>query len=790
MNAGLGRRNLLSAVCLLSAVVAHAQKPTSDPDWEKLKPILEKIHGLSTEPPKNLVTPKYTAGALMGNGDIGVVAGDVAIDSQRFYFGKSDFWGTHWNTGHNAPEVSILSLGSLSLGSAVSALGDASAYRMDQDILSAQVLTQLKLGGTLVQMRSWTADTANVFVTELSTASGAPDVALQLVLATPVPLPNSHMVYPAASGTLDGVLWVSRENDLMGPNDYKARVGIATGIVGGEFSERTPGPTGSVAKFTLKAGHPVWLVTAFESDARIGPTGPAAEALAKAAVANVRKLNATQIARMETEHRDWWKQFWLKSYVELHDKVLEDYYYGALYVLGAASRPGHLPPSLWANWLTTDNAGWGGRYFMNYNEEAPFYGVSSSNRPELAEPYNRMVLAQIPTQTNRTALARYRGVSFQRTFSPFTQYQPVPAPMQVAADKEYKKLPSDQKSNATFSLLPVIDYWEYTQDVAFLRTQLYPAMRALDAFWRDFAVRDAATGRLHFEHSSAHEGGDDVDPNLDIGFARRVARELIDTSKVLGVDAEMRPVWQKFLDDLAPYPSGTVNGKQVYYIAASVKNTIKNQGLFEPGDQPINLEGTVYPGENLAIGGDQQQLQIARNSMEEMNSWGVTRGGNTNNGFCKIFPVAARIGWPADDLVTKFKAAILYQWRPSNLTVFQGGGGIETSGSIEAVNSMLLQHEAGVLRVFPDWPQAMDAAFTRLRAKGAYLISSEQKNGKVTYIDVFSEKGGSLIIQSPWGTRGAHVASAEKAASSLHVDASGQLELLTVPGGRYHLSPQ
>jgi hypothetical protein len=50
------------------------------------------------------------------------------------------------------------------------------------------------------------------------------------------------------------------------------------------------------------------------------------------------------------------KQFWLKSFVELHDKVLEEYYYGAQYVLGAASRPGHLPPSLWANWLTTDNA--------------------------------------------------------------------------------------------------------------------------------------------------------------------------------------------------------------------------------------------------------------------------------------------------------------------------------------------------------------------------------------------------------------------------------------------------
>jgi hypothetical protein len=779
--------SVLLAACMATAAPANAQ---TDRDWARLKPILDKIHGIATEPPKNLVTPKYTSGALMGNGDIGVVAGDLTVDSQRFYFGKSDFWGSHWNTGHNAPEVSILSLGTLSVASAEGATGDPAAYRVDQDILNAQVLTTLKLGSSTVSMRSWTSDTSNVFVTEISVPNGTPDVPLQIVLATPTPLPNAHMIFPAECGAMDGVLWVSRENDLSGVNDYKARAGIASGIVGTTFSGVTPAPSGEVAKFTVRAGQTVWLLTAFESDARIGPDGPAAQALAKTAVADVRKIDATQIARLETQHHEWWKQFWLKSYVELHDKVLEDYYYGAQYVLGSSTRPGHLPPSLWANWLTTDNAGWGGRYFMNYNEEAPFYGVSSSNRPELAEPYNRMVLAQIPAQTNRTALAGYQGVAFQRTFSPFTQYQPVPAPAPVSATKDYKKLPSDQKSNATFSLLPVVDYWEYTQDLNFLRTQLYPAMKALDAFWRDFAVRDPATGRLHFEHSSAHEGGDDVDPNLDIGFARRVARELIDTSEILGVDSELRPVWQKFLDDLAPYPSGDVNGKPVYYIAASVKNTIKNQGLFEPGDQPIDLEGTVYPGENLAIGGDPQQLQIASNSMEEMNSWGVTKGGNTNNGFCKIFPVAARIGWPADDLVAKFKAAILHQWRSSNLTVFQGGGGIETSGSIEAINSMLLQHEGNVLRLFPDWPTGMDAAFTRLRAKDAYLVSSEQVAGKVTFVDIVSEKGGALVIQSPWSARAVSVSSPGRKNPTLHADKSGRLTLTTVASGSYHLSPE
>jgi len=765
---------------------AVGQAANSAKDWTTLQALLGDIHGISIAPPGNIVTPKFTAGAIMGNGDIGVVAGDTTT-TQRFYFGKSDFWGTHWNAGHNAPEVSIISLGSLTVSSPVTTNGAETVYRMDQDILNAQVHTTLKLGHAIVHMRSWTADGENIFVTQVSTDAGSSDVPLQLSLMMPAPDAAPHTIFPSAAGVRDGMLWASRENNLNAVTDYKSRAAIVVRLLGVNFSNVAPATNSAVGNFILKGGKPVWIVTVFQSDARIGLDGPSSETLVQSALEYSGKLSHLQVAQLETAHREWWKKFWLKSFIQVHDKVLEDYYYGAQYVLGSSSRPGHLPPSLWSNFLTTDNAGWGGRYFMNYNEEAPFYGVFSSNHPDLAEPYNRMVLAQVPWQKNRTALAGYQGVSFQRTFSPFTMYQSVPAPVPVAPAKDYKKLPSDQKSNATFSVLPLIEYYEYTQDRIFLRTQLYPALKELDAFWRDFAVRNSAGTQWNFEHSSAHEGGDDVNPNLDLGFARRVARELIESSQAL---AEMRPVWQQFIDQLAPYPSGIVNGKTVYYIAASVKNNIKNQGLFEPGDQPINLEGTVYPGENLAIGGDTRQLQIARNSMEEMNSWGVSRGGNSNNGFCKIFPIAARIGWPADDLVNKFKAAIL-QWRPSNLTVFQGGGGIETAGSVEALDSMLLQHEDGVLRVFPDWPTTMDASFTRLRAKGAFLISSEQHASKVGYIDVTSEQSGQLVIQSPWGSRTVRISVGAKSGNrTLQPDANGKIIVTAVSGGHYHLVAQ
>jgi len=52
------------------------------------------------------------------------------------------------------------------------------------------------------------------------------------------------------------------------------------------------------------------------------------------------------------------------------------------------------------------------------------------------------------------------------------------------------------------------------------------------------------------------------------------------------------------------------------------------------------------------------------------------------------------------------------------------GGGVENIGLSQAVNDMLLQSSNGTMRLFPAWPPAEPAAFTTLRAKGAFLVSA------------------------------------------------------------------
>jgi hypothetical protein len=67
------------------------------------------------------------------------------------------------------------------------------------------------------------------------------------------------------------------------------------------------------------------------------------------------------------------------------------------------------------------------------------------------------------------------------------------------------------------------------------------------------------------------------------------------------------------------------------------------------------------------------------------------------------------------------------------------------------VHEMLLQSHAGRLLIFPAIPDSWsDVSFTNLRSQGAFLVSAKRKDGLVTYVEIFSEKGGLCRLLSPF----------------------------------------
>ncbi|WP_409568071.1 glycosyl hydrolase family 95 catalytic domain-containing protein, partial [Proteiniphilum saccharofermentans] len=68
------------------------------------------------------------------------------------------------------------------------------------------------------------------------------------------------------------------------------------------------------------------------------------------------------------------------------------------------------------------------------------------------------------------------------------------------------------------------------------------------------------------------------------------------------------------------------------------------------------------------------------------------------------------------------------------------------------IQEMLLQSHTGIVRIFPAIPVSWDdVSFYNLRTYGAFLISAQKENGKISQVTVFSEKGGVLRMDYPFG---------------------------------------
>ena len=188
-----------------------------------------------------------------------------------------------------------------------------------------------------------------------------------------------------------------------------------------------------------------------------------------------------------------------------------------------------------------------------------------------------------------------------------------------------------------------------------------------------------------------------------------------------------------------------------------------------------------HPGGGVNLGDDESTLAIARRSFGD-----ITQVVGMNN-FCSSFNAAVRIGIAAKDVLAGFrnstrpckhasrsdagsraeaKAGAHPPPPPAphtcllpNGLIYQSGG-VEIAGAAEFVNGMLMQsvtaHDgSGVVTtmLFPAWDRSQDAAFSQLRARGAFLISANYSAAAkqvLSPVKVTSEAGQVLRLRNPW----------------------------------------
>jgi hypothetical protein len=468
---------------------------------------------------------------------------------------------------------------------------------------------------------------------------------------------------------------------------------------------------------------------------------------------------------LRRETAGWWANFWSRGMVYMHsgsgqaDFVESNYTY-YLYIMGSSSR-GDYPPRFGGMlWFTDgDMSRWGSQYWWA-NTSAYYSNLMPTNRLELMDPMFRMYFSMY----DACATAARQQWGSQGIWIPeitaFSGPEKLPDDIaQELQDLMLARKPFAQRSQKfewyaqnknrhtsrwnyrgdgdwdhgyyvfslksegifghTTHILGVAtrlgslawQRYQFTMDDDWLRKVGYPIIRGAAEFYRHFPnFQKDENGIYHINHTNSGESAWDTrDAPYEVSCLHRIFPLAIRASEVLGVDADLRSAWQEISDHLVPM-SGTVRG-----FAGGV-----GRGPF--GAFVYNGPGAIEPA------GPEPDIK-------------------------RRFLGFTRLGSFIDDKGSG--GATIFRNR---LRLREGPGAIDAehiAGLSAGIHSSLLASSPESLtneepvKVFGEWPKDWDAAFTLL-ARGGFLVTTAQRDGKVPLVEIVSEIGGPIRLANPW----------------------------------------
>jgi len=741
-------------------------------DWQLFEQKKSLLTGTWTQPPQNVVTQTMTQGPILGNGDAAITCNTGTLISQQLLIAKSDFitddsriWGSdstntpwdpvafaskvEWLTTERILDPIPLPIGGINIS--VNA-PSGSGYLIEQDILSAQ-LRMTTATNPQVKIINWLDSETNLLVSELTTQSVSP-----VSITVETFAKNDDPNYAFNAGVSGKVAWAMRQTKTGGITRWTTQGGISTKILGAKALVSKVGSSKSKSTFFLVKGKKIYVLT-YISGGRPNKTNLKSVANLSDAAMYLNALSQSNIVNMYHSTQKWWKNYWTRSFVDLNDDLMNKYYYGAQYELGSSIRVGKVCPGLYGHWITTDSAKWHGDIHMDYNGQAPFYGVCSSNRPEMMFPFITVVEDFIPegklragnvmrTSVPRTApdeLSKLhpdlKGKKFKGIFFPLGIQ-----PWGTASDDIY----GQTEFNAAYNLPLFRWYWEYTRDTTYLREHAYPYHKLMADWWEDYLVKENFNGSYRYSIMGGLETPFMKNMPQSIAVIRGGLEFLLKYSSILKRDADKRAKWQEILDHMSEMPTSGKLSHEVIF-------PFEYHNLFSSSDI-LNNAKTNY-----------------RNDVDIF--W--------HNFIGRDCIAGPRMGVDGE-VMWKTITTILKLQLKANLTMDDQDHGIEKAAATEMFHSMMLQSVNEVLTIYPAWPKSKKGVFKSLLAKGAFLVSADYDDG-IKNIVIKSEKGGICKILKPWMANSIEIlelmgSNVEKITYTTSKDT---ISFLTKPGASY-----
>lgn len=639
------------------------------------------------------VAYKIPAGAMCGNGDLGVVFDNDEKDL-IIHISKCDFW-KFVNGAHG--EGGIKTVGSLRISNV-----DLNNYNIKQYFDKG--LLECKFGNTEIEF--FVAPENNIFFEIKGNEASFPTVDIEL---------------PYTCGS---------QNSSFKENGVKC---FTRKFCGEEVTRETGGAAclkeseASVADGVKTMHYCVSVVTNFDN----------AEYIAKA----VDMASNCDYEKAKAKTREKWEQFFSASEVTLEDKEIEGFYNSSLYHLAGCMGNKEFPPGLFGNFITDDFFPWAGDYHMNYNYEAPYYCIFSANHPELFEGYMVPVNDMKDEAKRMARLFGCGGYAFPVSFGPKAM------DVYSQADcKEHGILFLGQKSHAAYACVIPLMHWFSTYDKEYALENYYDFVLNTAKFWEDYLVKK--NGRYVIKGDAAHEipyyRGEKFNALTHIGqintinainsmgLVKMLFNGIYDMAKELGLNSEKYALWEDIIENFSDFPTFINKGKKCFRYSRF--------GIRWRDENTVGLQH-IYPASQIGLSSGEKLLKIARNSYF-MNDRRLD-----DNGSNSYLPAGARIGVDPEFLIDGIRQNIKEFALPNRLFRHHGGG-IEHLTMIPAtINEMLMQSYGGVIRIFPCWNKKSNAKFRNLRADGAFLVSAELSDEKVCALTIKSLQGRKCTVE-------------------------------------------
>jgi alpha-L-fucosidase 2 len=454
-----------------------------------------------------------------------------------------------------------------------------------------------------------------------------------------------------------------------------------------------------------------------------------------------------------------WKRYWEKSEVKLQDEFLEKIWYRNNYFLNCVTRPEATCPGLFGNWMYKNiGTAWHGDYHFNYNIQQPFWGTFSSNHPEKHLSYVSLIEHVLPI--SKKWAKEYYGMN--GAFYPHSAY-PVKMNMMPYPVPTW----GWEVCETPWAVQSLWWHYLYTGNKELLSERLFQPIKEAVSFLIDYMTRDDAHGpqwdddKYHVFPTvvpELYELTPDFEMNsdciVDLALIKFIFKAFIKACADLGLnkkEEELISQCQLILENYPEYARcKTANGEIFLNVKGENPEVVQNVP---------SSNCPVFPGEDIGIDSPENEYKVA------VQTWKNHRNeGGNDLVFYNL--QGARLG--ILDL-ERFKRQIKYSVLPNgvcNDRVLMSGGRypddcnfdfmmnmgiwVENFSLPAVINDCLLHGFSDTIRVFPNWPLNISASYRDLRAAGAFLISASCGNGKISSIEILSEKGGNFKMHNPW----------------------------------------